>query len=155
MSTPGEGYIKASPDVVIQTGVQEQCAVCLIANVPYELHHIIPRHLGGSNGPVVNLCGGCHQLIHNSAVAMYKGLVLPNLDPKWGGDTQFKFKFLVNVIVRAMVAAEGQQGKAWKYQTTFSDETHTKLVRLAKRYGSQDKAIKLAIDKLHQSQFDT
>lgn len=146
-------YIQVASNQVIPTGEQDFCVVCQTTNVPYEQHHVVPRHLGGTDGPQINICGGCHQLIHNGALALHAGRQIPELDPSWSKIKRIRYMYLVRVIVNAMIAADGESGKNWKYQTTFSDACHTKLVKLAKLYGSQDKAILAAIDKLHQAHF--
>ena len=146
-------YLAIGNDLYIPTGVQPECVVCDVRGVPFESHHTVPRHLGGANGPCVNLCGGCHQLVHNGALAVKAGRAIAENDHNWTTVNQQRFTYLVNVIVRAMIAAEGKIGKQWKYQRTWLDEEHTKLVRLAKIYGSQDRALEVALTKLYTAHF--
>lgn len=153
MPTAGQRYLVAGRGVVIPTVLveKERCVVCGIKGVPFEEHHTVPRHLGGNESPLVNLCGGCHQLVHNTATA-----ILANRPTEIPHNPTVKMsvlKYLVNVVVNAALRASGETGKNWTYSRTFSDQQHTKLVRLAKHYGSQDKAIDLALDMLYQSTF--
>jgi hypothetical protein len=36
-------------------------------------HHVLPRASGGIDGPTVDLCGTCHQTVHDAAKRMSKG----------------------------------------------------------------------------------
>ncbi len=154
MDNPQYLVVNPTKKIIIPTGEQVECVVCDLKNVPYELHHVVPRHLGGSKGPVVNICGGCHQMIHNAALVMKTGKAMPDPDDdSWNAVKKEKYAYLVRVIFKAMVAAEGHFGKVWKYSRIWTDEEHNQLIRLAKIYGSQDRALEVALEKLHKSHF--
>lgn len=74
-------------------------------------------------------------------------------DDTWSPVKKARFAYLVRIIFKAMVAAEGHFGKMWKYARTWTDAEHNQLVRLAKIYGSQDRAIEVALEKLHKAHF--
>ncbi len=49
----------------MQAGAPRRCFFCGEENsVVLEEHHIIPRSLGGENGPTVVLCANCHKKLH-------------------------------------------------------------------------------------------
>ena len=120
------------------------CWICQ-ASVSLNEHHVVPRSYGGENGPTVTLCSDCHELIHKLADA-------EAYDDHYMATP--KICYLVKVIVRARRAAHVIGGKNWKYSRVWTDGQHTKLMRLAKVYGTQDSAINAALDMLYRSHFD-
>lgn len=127
----------------------DYCWCCHARQVAFEQHHVVPRHLGGENGPLVTLCGSCHTNCHTYATQLYKGKVTIDLSAYQGKASMPRLSYLAEVIRRATIAIEGTSGKKWKYATTFTDAEHDKLVRLAVLHGSQDKAIRAALDLLY------
>lgn len=69
-----------------------------------EWHHIVPQHLGGpKDGPLVNLCGSCHNKVHRVAVKRSKN---NNED-----EVNVKQSLLVKLIVKAMFADKNNEGE--------------------------------------------
>lgn len=124
------------------------CWVCARVCSSYDQHHVVPSHLGGSEGPTVTLCGDCHTTLHTYATQMYAKRVTLDLN-LYAPRHRMRLDYLADVIVRAMIQVEGVGGKNWVYSRKWSDVQHAQLVRLAHIYGSQDKAIDAALTKLY------
>jgi hypothetical protein len=141
---------------IVATLKLDHCWCCHVRGVAFEEHHVVPRHLGGEHGPTVSLCGSCHTQMHTYALQLYRN-TQKRTDPQQlfpaRPQTQARFEYLADVIVRASIAIEGHAGKKWKYATEFSDAEHNKLVSLAGIYKSQDAAVHAALALLHAKHF--
>ncbi len=135
----------------------DHCWVCHVQRdgfTTFEEHHVVPCHLGGTNGPVVSLCDGCHTKVHDSATKLYRGVV--NL-PYREEDRRARCLYLAQVICRAQSALEsqGNLNKKFKYSDTFSYEEHELLVSLQRYYGkkSQGELVRYALQMLAKQTF--
>lgn len=48
----------------MEEGNVSVCELCGRNNVETTVHHLLPREMGGSFGPTVDLCIPCHKQIH-------------------------------------------------------------------------------------------
>jgi len=48
------------------------CQLCGKKNVPFQLHHVVPRSQNGKDHPdnLITLCSGCHAKVHNDTVLL-------------------------------------------------------------------------------------
>ena len=72
MSADVLGMLDA-PNLIREIDGTRLCAFC--GRPATELHHIVPRSLGGTNGPVASVCGwgntcGCHGLLHSHRLTL-------------------------------------------------------------------------------------
>ena len=137
-------------------GTKTQCWLC--SKPPdgittFEDHHILPKHLGGTNGPLVYLCADCHTNVHKCATKLLKGL---SYVPYSENSLKIKCLELAKVIVNGTIALEKNPvNKIYVYSGIFDYATHNKLIELVKYLKtpnskiSQDSVIKLAIKELH------
>lgn len=124
----------------------------------FEDHHIVPRHLGGTNGPIVYLCSDCHTNVHDTARDILKG---KQLHIKYRIQLQIdKLLYLSNVIVRAEIEIQkNPQNKIYVFNTILDYETHEMLTALVKYYRSnkckvnQGIIFKKAISELYRKIF--
>lgn len=74
------------------------CPICLNEFPQLDAHHIYPKAFGGpANGPLFNLCSGCHQAVHSQAKSR---LAKTNKQFLFGGALD-RAEFLVTAIVKA------------------------------------------------------
>ena len=141
---------------ITETLVLDHCWVCensVNDFEEFEQHHILPKHLGGADGPTVTLCNGCHKKVHDSAEALYKGK--QKLPFKEQGARE-RCLYLATIICRGRIAVESQGGfnKRFVYTSILSYEEHELLVSLAKYYGkSQKELIRFALNFLANKTF--
>ncbi len=143
-----------SPLSAVQSIRLDYCWVCGIKDVPFEQHHIVPRHCGGEKGPTVTLCGGCHTTIHNAAEKIKKGN--PTL-PLKNQTQRERVLYLATVIANAELALQkvNLENKRVVYSGFFEGATHTKLVKLSRFYKmSQHKLLVHAINTLYMKSFN-
>lgn len=138
-------------------GTKSECWLCLVqASDPtknFEDHHIVPRHLGGTNGPLVYLCSDCHTNVHACAEKLEKG---KSYLPYKEHDCIKKCLYLAKVIAdAAIMLKQNPQNKIFVISGILDYKTHTKLVELTKYFGAkkrttQIKVIKHLIDEFHK-----
>lgn len=128
---------------------------CWLCNAPnngvttFEDHHIVPRHLGGTNGPLVFLCAHCHTNVHKTAEYWYKKEFKPLYN---NVQKDVKLKYLAGVICKARQLVEKTKGKQTVISGRLDYETHSNLKALAKYLGmSQHTAMKYAINKTYNA----
>ncbi len=98
----------------------------------------------------MTLCGDCHTTLHTYATQLYVKNVTLDLG-LYAPRHRMRLDYLADVIVRARIQVDGVDGKNWTYARKWSDAQHAQLVRLAHIYGSQDKAIDAALEKLYRA----
>ncbi len=130
------------------------CRVARDQYTKFEEHHVVPCHLGGTNGPLVSLCEGCHTKVHDAASKLYKGDThLPYREE----DSRQRCHYLAQVICRAQLAleAQGNLNKKFKFSTSFTYEEHNLMVSLQRYYGkkSQGELVRYAILMLAKATF--
>ncbi len=120
----------------------------------FEDHHILPKHLGGTNGPLVYLCADCHTNVHKCATKLLKGA---SYVPYARNLHKQRCLELAQVIVNGTVALEKNPiNKIHVFSGILDYDTHNKLVALVKYLKtpkarlSQEDVIKLAIKELHK-----
>lgn len=133
-------------------GSLNNCWLCNAPNngvITFEDHHIVPRHLGGTNGPLVFLCAHCHTNVHKTAEHWYTNKFVPIYkDVK----KDVKLKYLAGVICKARQLVEKTEGKQTVISGRLDYETHSNLKALAKYLGmSQHNTMKYAINKLYNA----
>lgn len=83
---------------------KKQCWVCGRKDGMHS-HHVIPRAYGGLDGPVVDLCGGHHTLIHTAALKKSNNA----RELEYNGHTEeekARLRELVKIIRRARVMSK-------------------------------------------------
>lgn len=141
---------------ITETMLLDYCYVCQRRKDSmsgWEEHHIVPRHLGGSKGPTITLCGTCHTQTHDTANALYKGKTyLPFKDQH----ARERCLYLATVIVKARlsVEAQGNLNKRYVYTDVFTYQEHELLVKLGKHYSKGQKdLIRFALQFLAKHTF--
>ncbi len=127
-------------------------------SVSFEDHHIIPRHLGGENGPLVLLCADCHTNVHSCATSLIK-----KGEPLFIYELQLQQERcveLASIIFKVYKSLEAtgrlHEFKKTKLQITLNPRINKKLKQLAKSLGfSQDKAVQYAIELAHSMRITT
>lgn len=46
------------------------CYICTQQDAVMHLHHVVPQSAGGKDGPTVDLCSRCHNLLHSHALSV-------------------------------------------------------------------------------------
>jgi hypothetical protein len=118
---------------------------------------MVPKHLGGTNGPLVFLCSDCHTNVHKCAEKLEKG---KSYMPYKVTQHIKRCLYLANIIMNAsLMLKQNPQNKIYVISGILDFETHNKLVELVKylktpkKSSSQIKVIKLAISELHKKYF--
>jgi hypothetical protein len=125
---------------------------CYICGDKYGLHthHIIPRAYGGTNGPTVTLCGGCHTLIHS--IAVHKNKEERNRMMQGHSERQkIKIIELVDIIRRARISSR-QFKRPMTLQLILDAETATMLRQLKRMLGA--KSLSQALFRCIRSSYD-
>lgn len=138
-------------------GNQDCCWLCNAPNngiVRFEDHHIVPRHLGGENGPLVFLCSSCHTNVHVVAEDWYKTREFYSMYSNPVHTIRLRWLSGVICTAREELEKSGKdiQNKNFAISGRLDFKTHKKLSELASYMKiSQLKVIKLAIDNLYKS----
>jgi hypothetical protein len=81
--------------------------VCGSATKSAHGHHVVPRASGGSEGPVVDLCGDCHTVVHSAAKRMGRGKSPDDLLSHLDDGARGRAQLLIQVILTAELGREG------------------------------------------------
>lgn len=73
-----------------------ECRACKRQDGSIEIHHLIPRALGGEDGPTAPLCADCHSKLHRIAARFISGRGYSSADP-----AEVNLILMVEPIVRA------------------------------------------------------
>lgn len=137
-------------------GHKECCWLCdKPSNNPsssFEDHHIIPRHLGGENGPLVLLCADCHTNTHACATNLIKkGEPLEIYDEPLHQERCLELATIIFRVHKSLEATGRlHEFKKTKLQLTVTPRINKKLKQLAKSLGySQEKTLQYAIELAH------
>ncbi len=82
------------------------CHVCGLT-AAIQGHHVVPRASDGDEGPVVDLCASCHQVIHTAARAMRRGASCDAVLAHLSEDAADRARVLVQVILLAALQRPG------------------------------------------------
>lgn len=120
-------------------------------------HHVVPRSLGGTNGPTVSLCSEHHDLMHAVAEQLVRDTPIAQVMPLLQGlapPMQQRLLYLADVIIRATRAFADDVNKPYLLQCTLPARTGRQLTALANNLGtSVPKALIVLIDASYRHQF--
>jgi hypothetical protein len=113
--------------------------VCL-QHSPGEDHHVIPRHLGGVDGPVVMLCEKEHKEVHRLANSYITGKTKPYLGLSLDQDRRVR---LANSILNAHNLVHNDTNRHIKLDLKIPGSVHKELVFLKQALGmsSQEQVV--------------
>jgi hypothetical protein len=84
------------------------CFVCNASTLGLNnIHHIVPRADGGTDGPTVNLCASCHTLLHNCAKLQMRGKDYSHLTGHLNDGGKNRLLGLIQIIL--MSEMKGQE----------------------------------------------
>lgn len=136
----------------------DHCYVCgvrfVTANPPgtanEEVHHVVPRAFGGTDGPLVSLCDSCHSKVHKLANMLLFGRTDFSLLEGLDNDSRKRLYYLANVIVRAQKLAENDPNKRTLISFKISGEDAQKLDFLKRvlNVTSREQVYNLALESL-------
>lgn len=148
----------------------ELCWVCNQKG-SIELHHIVPRAYGGTQGPQTSLCGNCHSGIHNLSFkrSLFDGKLLTansvlaqlEVDCDWVPEVFKNQKVLLHawclgdVVFRARMnfKEKDEPTKRVKIQVELQGEDSSRLKKLARTYKtSQERMVIFAIREAYDRQ---
>lgn len=154
-----EQRLSASGGVALisDTIVLPYCWVCE-GDVNLHQHHVIPRNAGGTNGPTVTLCSGCHDGVHDLARILGPKakleVWLPRLADYVSTWTTQKRKiramYLARIIRNSEALSSSSPNKTVKYSGNLSGPTSRKLKEVSNALNlSQENAIEYCINAVH------
>ena len=111
----------------------KRCIVCGVRKGLHE-HHVVPRAYGGLNGPVVDICGAHHTLVHNAALKKSQR----DREAELEGHTEQqkeKLRELITVIRKSRIASK-QFSRPLTMQITFDAGMAVKVRQLKKLVGA-------------------
>ena len=149
-------------------GSLELCYVCtskFSVDLICELHHIVPKSLGGTDGPLVPLCEKDHKLTHTFARFLVRkhnsrsDLAVPTdlleslraLD----SDGYNRIHRLASVIVTSTIKFIGDQDRLLSAQFSYKPELAAKMDKLKTKLGctSRQDIFVRAVEELYQRHF--
>lgn len=104
-----------------------RCCICN-SDLAVQLHHVIPKHLGGpENGPLVPLCSGHHYFLH----LVSNSKTTPQF-PKLDQSALFKLKVLSRFILMSKLENE-EMDPSFIPRKIMIEVPHALLTRMHKR----------------------
>lgn len=145
---------------MIQTIDIDHCWCCHADFAPKgraqkELHHIIPRAYGGSDGPMVSICDTCHTRVHKIATCLYSKQsyfqFLQGLDQ----ESIKRLLYLSTCVVNAKQATENDPNKKVVVVISLTGQEGEKVDQLKKvlKLSSREQIIKYALASLYKKHF--
>jgi hypothetical protein len=121
-----------------------------------EIHHIIPRQAGGSDGPTVTICDGHHAALHKIALRMKSGK--PHFDLLVGDTPPQKQKvlWLASRVHIAFEAVKNDPNKKVVVVMGLNAQQQLMIDRLKKVYPtlkSREAIFNLALQNLYNRHF--
>ena len=120
----------------VQQGV---CWVCP-TTTSIEGHHVIPRCSGGTDGPIIDLCGVCHTLIHTLAESLnfnqeYRKLLSITELEHLTGNGKIKVIDLSYVIQNSALLTKDSSNKTVGMSFKLNSIENEQLEAIAKSFG--------------------
>ena len=131
-----------------------RCWVCGMRGTDEKLdsHHMVPRALGGGEGPMVCLCQPCHRKTHE----LGKGADDVEGWPPSHPVARKRLEILAEVVKKAASMTDKDPNKSLVFMDRFPANTAKMLKMLAKGTGmSQKNVVRAAIGALFARQFGT
>lgn len=145
---------------MIQTTDLDYCWCCHIDFAPKgqaqkELHHIIPRAYGGSDGPMVSICDTCHTRLHKIATCLYSKQPYFHLLQGLDQESIKRVLYLATCVVNAKQATENDPNKKVMVVLSLTGQEGQKIDQLKKtlRLTSREQVIKYALASLYKKHF--
>lgn len=140
--------------------IQDHCWICgrrfITAQPPgnanEERHHVLPRALGGEDGPLVSLCDSCHAKVHKLS---YHPMKAQELTHSYSPDAVRKLRYLSGIIYRAKALLDQDPNKLLPITFKINKEEAKKLDRLKSVLGlkSRSAVYSAALNFLYRQHF--
>ncbi|QBX06576.1 hypothetical protein H1O16_gp163 [Burkholderia phage BcepSaruman] len=144
--------------------ILEYCYVCeqrFTDSVPpgpasREVHHVVPRNFGGTDGPTVTLCADHHNRVHAIALRLQSGK--PHFDLLKGEPAKAATRLLelATVVYNAWAATKGDPNKPALVMLRLTGKQKAMVDRLKKVYPkckSRESILYLALENMYRRNF--
>ena len=123
-------------------------------NANKEDHHICPRNAGGTDGPQVSLCDGCHGTLHKIAARLHRNAPFNDL-LETVPEHNKKLMWLAALIVKSENAVKDDPNKLYKNSIHLGHTETAMLKRLQSIYPKlgRNGVIRAALLAFYKSHF--
>lgn len=144
----------------MQSVIQDCCWVCgarfTTANPPgranEERHHVLPRALGGTDGPVVSLCDSCHSKVHKLS---YDPSKTPQVCQGYPEEALRKLQYLSGIIHKANKLLASDPNKLLPMTFKITKEQAEQLDKLKSIFNVKSRAdvFKITLSLVYNQRF--
>ena len=149
--TWGKGNPPKKPALLdFSQGSENSKGVCWVCgSTPGEgkldCHHMVPRALGGEEGPTVWLCQPCHRRVHEAGYGR-------GVEPSGCALSDSRCSILGGTIMEAARVVKDDPNKSVVFTDRFPAETRKQLRELAKATGkTQKEVVRMALAYMHRT----